>query len=389
MMNQTESILNSHFGAPVLHQVGFRKTAQAFASPVEITESYFNYTRSPLTIVKRNGLVIPLDPEPSLGFDENLVIRIEIVIRNGTIPALKKQLSVLEEADEKAMHLLRQAVENTTISPVNGGIRVTLDYPLALAELKKYGGTVYYGELDIVASLDPPETVIPHPYSERGRRENIAAASVADDKGESFGYSVFIIDNEGKYGPRYLNIGGSVYKVTPTRDFTKRDGIYVASTRPVEGDMLVTGVEVTRHAFEGAEDSVGLYRTYDEALNLGDLTTARKNSLAQLEHDNLTLQREIANMKSAQSQEAAENDRVMRDLTSQHEREKLALEEKRLKSESEAKEREAVLERQRQEMKDYYEQRSLNRKDNSEVVKVLPAIIVGIGAAIAVLMKIF
>jgi hypothetical protein len=157
----------------------------------------------------------------------------------------------------------------------------------------------------------------------------------------------------------------------------------------VEGDMLVTGVEVTRHAFEGAEDSVGLYRTYDEALNLGDLTTARKNSLAQLEHDNLTLQREIANMKSAQSQEAAENDRVMRDLTSQHEREKLALEEKRLKSESEAKEREAVLERQRQEMKDYYEQRSLNRKDNSEVVKVLPAIIVGIGAAIAVLMKIF
>lgn len=388
-MNPNESILSTHFGAPVLHQTGFNKPTRAHNSPVEITESYFNYTRTPLSIVKRNGLIIPLPPEPLMGFDENLIVRVEFVIRHATLPDIRRQLGLLEEADEEALKQLRYALENSAISPIAPGVKITLDYPLSLAELKKYGGTVYYGELDLVASIDPPETVIPHPHSEKGRKAKIAASVVGATKSEAFGYSIYIVDNFGKYGPRYVNIGSKVYRVNSIRDNAQKDGIYVVAPQPVEGDIDSVGEDIVRYDFEGAEDSVGLYRTYDEAASLGDLSTARKRSLAELEQSNLVLTRDLANMKNQQAIDSVKRDQELAEVTERHNREKLALEERIRKDEVHAKEREAELERKRQELKDYYEERSLARKDSSETMKVLPAIIVGVGAVAAVLLKLF
>ena len=388
MMNQPEPSLSSHFGKPALYQNGLKKQL-AHHSPIEITESFFNYTRTPLTVVKRNGLIIPLTPEPVMGFDEKLSIRVDFNIRNATVAQIKKQLTLLDEQDDEALHLLRTALENSVISPMAYGVKITLEYPLSLMELKKYGGSVYYGELDLVVSLDPPTTVIPHPYSERGRRANIATAVMPEGSTDMFGYSVFVVDNHGQYGPRYLNIGGKVYRVSPVRDPIQNDGIYITSSRPVDGDLFEPGVEVLHYSFEGAEESVGLYKTFDEALNLGDLNTARKETLAKMEQDNLVLQRDLNLTKSKHAAEQAEQDRRMKDMVAFHEREKFEMTQKQAEIEAAAKKRELLEEQRRAEMKDYYEKRSLERKDSSEVVKVLPAIIVGIGAAVAVLLKIF
>lgn len=387
-MNQLETPLSSHFGKPALYHNGFKKQ-MAHSSPITITESFFNYTRTPLTLVKRNGLVIPLQPEPVMGFDEKLCIRVEFQIRNASVALIKKQLTLIDEQDDEALHQLRAALENSVISPTAFGVKVTLEYPLSLTELKKYGGTVYYGELDLVVSLDPPDTVIPHPHSERGRRANIATEIMTSNNAESFGYSVFVVDNHGQYGPRYLNIGGKVYRVGPVRDFSQKDGVYVTSSRPADGDLFMPGVEVLHYSFEGAEETVGLYKTFDEAMNLGDLNTARKEALVNMEQANLVLQKDLTLVKSKQAADQAEQDRQMRELVTAHEREKFEMVQKQAEVEASAKKREIEAEQKRAEMKDHYEKRSLDRKDNSEVVKVLPAIIVGIGAAVAVFMKFF
>lgn len=386
-MNQSDMQLSSHFGTPFLYHNGLKRTAHK--SPVQITESYFNHTRENLTIVKRNGLIVPLPSNHQFGFDEKLGIRIEFRVTNAALTEIKKQLNLLDDQDDEALKVLRNAVENTKYNPQVGHVQITLEYPLTLAELKKYGGTVYYAELDVVISTSPASTVVAHPYSERGRRENVATAVLADKHEEAFGYSVFIVDNHRQYGPRFLNISGKVYRVSPMCDPTQKDGVYVTSSKPTDGDLFTPGSEVLYYSFEAAEEGVGLYRTYDEALNLGDLSSAKREDLARIEQENLVLQKHVTLMKSQGSEIQAKHEREMHELQAFHARERLAMERERAEFEEAQRKQEAETERRRIEMKDHYETRSLQRKDTSEIVKVLPAIVVGVGVVATALFKIF
>ncbi len=386
-MNQQEPQLSSHFGTPFLYQNGLKKPAHS--SPIEITESYFNHTRTNLTIVKRNGLIVPLPSENTFGFEEKLGIRVEFRIKNGALAEIKKQLNLLDAQDDDALKLLRDAIENSKVSAVVGHVKIVLEYPLTLEELKKYGGTVYYAELDVVISTQSPSTVVPHPHSERGRRSNIATSLVGDKQVGGFAYSVFVVDSHGQYGPRFLNIGGKVYRVTPIVDYSQKDGVYVTSTKPADGDLFSPGEDIMHYSFEAAEESIGLFRTYDEAFNLGDLGTARKEQLASIEQENLVLQKDLTVVKNTISLAEAEHQREMQAVVAQHAREKLEIEERRAEIELTLKKQEEESDKRRTEMKDYYEHRSLNRKDTSEMVKILPAIVIGVGAVAALLFKVF
>ena len=387
-MNQADINLPSHFGKPGMFQTGFKRN-KADGGPISITESYFNNTREALTVVKRSGLVIPLPSEPVMGFDEKMGIRIEFRIRNVTVAAMKRQLSLISDEDGETLKMFRAAIENSDMRPMVGGVSICLEYPLTLTELKKYGGTVYYGELDLVVSLQSPDTVIPHPHSERGRRASIATMMTKDMDPKAFGYSILTVDNFGQYGPRFLNISGKIYRVDPVQDFSQQDGVYVTCPKPVDGDLFIEGKEVEHHSFENAVDSLGLYKTHEEALTFGDLGTARKAELAKMEQDNLILQRDLNHTKSKLTAEQAESDRQMKEMEATHAREKLEAAQKTMKLEASVKAAELMAEQRRTEMKDLYEQRSLVRKDNSEIIKVIPAIVLGVGAIGAVLFKLF
>ncbi len=324
-----------------------------------------------------------------MGFDEKMLIRVEFRIRNATVAAIKRQLSLLANEDDEALYVLRDAIENSKITPVAGHIKVCLEYSLTLLELKNYGGTVYYGELDLVVSLNPPETVIPHPHSERGRRASIATISASDKDPKAFGYSILTVDNFSQYGPRFINIGGNVYRVNPVQDFAHKDGVYLTSDRPVNGDLFMPIVENVHYSFEAAEEALGLYKTHEEAETLGDLGTARKEVLAKLEQANLVMSKDLAHLKQRQSIEQAEADRQRQEMEAAHNREKLTLQETLATKEAAWKEQEIQAEKRKAELKEFYENRSLARKDSSEVIKVIPAIILGIGTIGAVLWKIF
>ena len=189
----------------------------------------------------------------------------------------------------------------------------------------------------------------------------------------SFGYSVELVDNAGKYGDRFVNIGNRVYRISPRQDSTRKDGIYVVSNNPVTGKFDLTDVCLVYHTFEEAKEKVGLYNSCEEAYNLGDISLARKIELSNMEQSLAVMKNEMQMAKQKHDMEMLEKNRELKTLEMERERHAQIM--------AEAKERAdiaASLERQR--IKDYYEDKAYQRKDQSEMLKFIPAVVVAIGS---------
>jgi hypothetical protein len=288
---------------------------------------------------------------------------------------------VLSAVDEHASAELKAMREAYSVEvKVNSyrGATIVLDYPLTLEQLQTYGGTIYFSELDIVVSLLPLEEMPAHPCSEEGRKSQIIAGSPVDHGGVGFGYAVEIVDNHARYGDRFLNIGGNVYKVKTKKDLERRDGVYIISNYAASGQLGKAGVRVTFCAFDKAQEDLGLYKTYDEALHLGDLSTARKTELLTMEHELVKNKQEAAAEKTRYEREI---------LAAQHEVKRMEQENTRLAARTQMLEHDLGLERQR--LKDYFDAKAYQRKDSSEALKILPSIILGIGALVVALRSLF
>jgi hypothetical protein len=195
-----------------------------------------------------------------------------------------------------------------------------------------------------------------------------------------FRYSIEIIDNAGKFGDRYLNIGNKVYRAPAQKDHERRDGVYVVSNEPVEGQIEMSERKVQLYSFEQAKEQLGLYRTPEEAMNLGDVSQAKKEELLNLEHQIQVEKAELARERQQHEKEMLDKEKALKEAEEARDRNARVIDEMRSEQEHRQK-----LERER--VKDYYEDRSYERKDSNETLKFLPTLILGIGAAVAAVFK--
>lgn len=347
-------------------------------SPVEFRTTYLNHLPVPVTVAWRSGLKCVLPNEPS--FETNhLIVRTEITFQHAVKLDIKRVLSAV--ADDAGMELraLRDAFKISLQQSRFGSVTVILDYHLSIEQLKEYGGSVYYHELDTVFSLYNLDRCPPHPYSAAGRDLCLVEATPSKI---GFHYGIEIIDNAGKYGDRYLNIGNKVYRAPVHKDSTRRDGVYIVANEPVLGEIEASEREVQYYPFEVAEEQVGLYRTPEEALNLGDLSQARKEELTNLEHEIQKGKAELMRERQKFEAEMMDKERALKEAEIERDRNARVIEELRADQEHKLK-----LERER--VKDYYDDKSYERKDNNEILKFIPAVVVGIGAVIVAFKKIF
>lgn len=341
-------------------------------SPIEYRLSYINNMPVPVTVEWRSGIKFTLPPQPS--FDSNcLVVRVEITIHPSVKVDIQRVLSAVTDDDNSELRALRQAFRLSVKNPSYGSSVLILDYPLTLEQLRQYGGSVYYHELDAVFSLMNFHQTPPHPFGIAGR--NMHLIDAADKLGSKIGfnYAVEVVDNAGKHGDRYLNIGNKVYRAPAQRDPERRDGIYIISNEPVEGQVELAEREIKYYPFEGAEEAIGLFETPEEALNLGDLSLAKRQEILNLEHQITIGKAELVMTKQTHEKEMADKDRELKLLEMERERQARVIEELRSEAEHRMK-----LERER--VKDYYEDKSYERKNENEVLKFIPGVIVGLGA---------
>ena len=360
-----------HFGNVNIATLGPRKLGANF-SPIEYKLTYINNLPIDVVVEWRSGLKFTLKSQRSMACNK-LIARVEIVIHQSIKNDIQSLLSAVDENSSLELRAMRDAFNLQVEKNLYGGVTLILDYPLTLSELKEYGGSIYYNELDCVISLLEFNKTPPHPNSEEGKRKQIITGSVVDRNGKTFGYSVQIIDNHNRHGPRYLNIGNDVYKVNNEKDNNKRDGIYIVSNSSIGGELGMSGIDVRRYPFDGAEEKLGLYRTYDEALNLGDTANARKQANNELEH-RITLQKgELQKAKHEHDLAMIAKDAEVKAMQIEQDRQAQAIMAMREKAEQE-------MNAERARVKDHYENKSHVRKDTSESVKYLPSIVIGLGA---------
>jgi hypothetical protein len=347
-------------------------------SPIETRLTYLNHTNHPITVEWRSGLKCVLRPEPN--FETNkLIVRVEITIHPQVKLDIQRVLSAVTDAASAEMKAMRTSFNLSLKAGHYGSIVMILDYSLTVEQLRQFGGSVYYHEVDCVFSLLSLEHSPPHPHSPAGRNLCLIDAD-GDGNMTGFRYSIEIIDNAGKFGDRYLNIGNKVYRAPAQKDHERRDGVYVVSNEPVEGQIEMSERKVQLYSFEQAKEQLGLYRTPEEAMNLGDVSQAKKEELLNLEHQIQVEKAELARERQQHEKEMLDKEKALKEAEEARDRNARVIDEMRSEQEHRQK-----LERER--VKDYYEDRSYERKDSNETLKFLPTLILGIGAAVAAVFK--
>lgn len=355
-------------------------------------ETYLSYKNGlpyPVTVSLRNGMtfeVPPLNSNWRNATDFTVLVKYRFA-RNVKIDVHR----LLDDVDDNASQMLialRDAVAEARLNVVNNGNECVISHHVNREAFEKNGGCVYVDDLDITVSMPEHALNVIHPESPEGRM--LKARLEASQYG--FSYRIEINDPNRLYGDRFINISGRVFRIRATTDETKPEGVYVHSTGSVDDEPLLDGRE--HMPFESADDALGLYATAHDAKTLGNLAEERKREIEELQYTHkvqfMNMEHEFKRLTHDMETRMVEykRERGEREMELATEVSRLKLVEMRL--EQEAKEREARYATEKAEResrmlrdKEYYERRSYDRKDSSEIVKWVPAMVLGAGVLLS------
>lgn len=266
--------------------------------------------------------------------------------------------------DSKASRTTRKALIETTFKKT---------------DLSNYNNAVYIKEHDVVVYVPRIGVTIIHPTTVSLILNGLSPQSRNEN---SFNFHIRINDPQSKIGNRYINISGIVYEIIPNRDPTQMEGVIVSSS-VADGELCHVPMSL-----EEFEKNIKSYRSFEEAEMLGNLEEKAKADLSRelelLKHKNAT---EVEKLKSASLQNQAEADRAKQELAAAQ----TDLKSLEAKHKKEIELINAQIDREKSQMewqslqrKAYYEERSYDRKDSSELIKFLPMVI---GAGLVLLFK--
>lgn len=373
-------------------------------APFKIEISYFNGLSFPITVGQRSGVKFTIPPLSSrLG--RQFTIRVFVSINPGVIIDTAHLLDEVDDESPLELKVLREAMDRGYRQQLTAHQEYVLDYHVSKKELDSRGGSLYLTQLDIAISSLRPELAAPHPFCEKGYMQRMLEDNRDVNTVGQFGYSLRIVDNDGVFGDRFVNINQEIFKIPATKDAVLKSGVYLTSSAALEGNFDNCPPRVLRYGFEEADKKVGFYRSFEEAKTLGDVFAARERTFKEQQHQ---FKEEEHQWKLEKAELDRQHDLFKRDLEAQkfqqdEERRKweaeFKLREQRLKiEEQENAERAAKLkaeqaefehQRQREQMreKDEYDRRSQSRKEYGELLKFIPVVITGLAAIFVAVKK--
>lgn len=362
--------------------------ANSEGSPCRMEKEFFNGLSEPVTIVERSGLPISIIPM-RIEYPNAFLVRYTFTYNR----SVKIDIERLSNAKCETSRAMRDAIRHGSVKEgAFGKMAISITYAVTKEQLTKGGGSLYLTNLDIVVSTMQGHYVPRHPYNLDGIRNYLVGREETINTIGSFGYAIQIVDNEGIYGKRYININKEIYEISPTVDRSRVSGVYHAKTAPIGENGVVPPPIAMLYSFEEAEQYLGFFKTIEEARILGDISEEQRR---ELEARALELKRDIAEFNAAKLNQ----DRAFDEQKRAFELSRLEEEEARRTRENDWKRQEteqsirlmrlkeeiASLEHNRSmdslTRKDHFEERSYVRKDSSEFFKWVPGLI-GAGAAL-------
>ena len=329
---------------------------------VEKRITYINRTHREVVICERSNLKIVIPPTPSFGKEQEIIIRVEYWIHEEKVKNNTELLLDRLRLVGDHLKIFRNAFSCNQVSNTRfRGINFVVEYPIAHHVLEDYGGAVYFKEIDTVIAIERVECP-DHPYSYEA--EMLGTSTVVSGESPMYGLNIdiYINDPHNRYGERYVNLFGKVYCVRTVKLHDRREGIYL--------NKMINGISHSVFiGFDEAEKEISLYRVEDDALTNGHVEIVLKKNLAELEHNNLVLKKELEQSKLTLQQREVEIAASKMELDKEKE-------EWKTRKEKEDLDRKSEYER----MKDFYDRRSFERKDRTEALKYIPTLMVGLGA---------
>ena len=349
------------------------------SAAVEI--DYFNYTNKDVIIVDHTGLALkfkPLNFTPRKAVLINkFVVRKKIKLAKSTIAAdmscavkaknnvyTKEIVSSNEDLfSEKLLSI------NETITTISGGESNNIYF----IEPDSLNEPIYIRDVDVLVYDAKYTGDVIHPNSVRA-----IEAKIEQLHEDTYSYNIEINDPEWLSDYYYLNMNDKVVTITPSRNSNMPAEANLSFKSPGEPlDLLFTG-----ELNEVKLNEVGIYKTFKEASDSKNKIELLKESL---EYQRMmdSHQKTVEGAESAHLYKMNELSNKMEVNNQSH---KIALE--KLEEDHRKLLRDLEFERIKNEesvkmnaMKDYYDQRSHERKDSSEGLKFLPTLL-GAGLAL-------
>lgn len=404
------------YGEPTAQPMAIGMRTEMAAAEFDERFYYINHMHLPITVQRRDGLPVTVASNRS-HTSSDFIIRRVLTLKNGALNSVLHALASMTELDNSEIEELKRCFKT-----MQGGqyreAAVMLDYAITWKDLQSKGGSVYHYQLDLAISSRDSATTPPHPYSSRF----LSIGGFGDVKQyaeqRELNLKIRYVDHSPVASKKYLNIAGKVFCLTPQRDApysrisakingkrTERiypdylDIFYSANADP--NVVNNTGVGHQRVALAEAKETIGLYDTYEEAHNteanrkerLAKLLQEIEHLKAQVAKDKAIMDREELRVRAELTREKQELERLQAQVArEQHEndKERRALEQQRKMQDEQLErerrehvdrlatmrdERDARLRVEQLMMKDHYERRSIERKDYSDLIKLVPTLL--------------
>lgn len=320
-----------------------------------------NMTPFKIVVVDRNSVPVLLPEAPS-GTDMRFPgVEIRICYRfyghvgyRSMIEILESLGNVLKDRNEERAKITEMMIE------VNGknipGFEIVIRRFISQQELQEYKA-IYDVGTDYMVCVGNSYLTFAHPESREGRNNKDIDGYV---KGRPNGRLIEIVDNNKEIKERFMFCTNSVIRVPVIQDVERDNGIYVTNIR--DNGMSTSDIDTVRYSFEEGSEKFGLFLTKEDALTSGNPDRISKVLVAERE-------RELQELKAVLSKQELEFDK---------ERAERRVEIERLNDE---------IAKKSVERKDYYEEKSAERKDSSELIKIASAVVAGFAAAALLFFK--
>lgn len=400
--------------------------------PVTYKYEFLNYFGRPVTVVDRNGFRHTLPAKVDHRYKQCFIIRLRVEYSRAAWSDMDSLLIGLPTDKYSVLNGCKEHWERLRLTTPFGHYgreptkTITLDF-IVEADMLFDKKSVYVRQADIVVSLLDLLQAPPHP----AHPDAVRVARLPNQTSTSLETSVQyeLIEDTTSLAPRYVFVSGRVFTILPKKDSRRAQGLYVTYVDKDVDDPENPRTSQEKYPLEDIESLLGIFRTAEEAEAAGDLKTTRRSELAAMEHNTAVLRKQLDETKVEQEKVQRLHEETLRN--NEHSRkvelftlqakihdlerstkiaQELAEQEKfravqetaRIKEESERRlaemnersmmqkafleersnARKDVYEDRTYTRKDYYDDRSKERSDSSEMVKFLPAIVLGIGALV-------
>jgi hypothetical protein len=336
-------------------------------------------------VVYRNGVLVTVPPASKRSSPRGALI-IRQIPRGSLGVIVNQQILSSDSVDEepKERKLIREEIAASSTSygtAFGSGAAGGLDYALKQSDFTRNTGSLYLPQFDVVVSLEDNVDKVPyHPYSNEGMRAMILANDDGIMGRERFQYGISIVDHHKRFGRKYINIAGEVFPINPVTKTELADGVYLKTSSTVSEAGHVSTERVLFLTYEQAKEKLRLWNTVEEAITLGNPKVLDDRE----QRDLVAEQRRLEHESRMRQREREEELELIKHNEAVRVAQQAALEAQLKDQRLLAEHRRAMESMVR---KDYYEDRSYARKDSTDFLKYVPALITAIGSLAILLAK--